>query len=414
MSQKQADLILVIDASQSMGPCFAKLKDKLGDLLAPLWQADFDARIGILGYASGRNGSTPVHDLTFVGGTGTPMVRELYSAQPEPQHFFTRETSVAGKVISGLTARGNEDTLLALDIALDFPFRPLSDCRRLIAVFTDEKLEDSVSGREPCKKIADIMAKVDSRHVSLFIMAPASPALEKMCVEALTSAVTAHPIDKGGDGLNGVNFGDILGMLGKTLTVGSLQSEGEAPWKRAIFGQDQWNDSRFASASSRSVVLAVGESSALDTSIPLTRLNIKLQWTAAVDLDLHAFYITHSDCQGSVYYADDEAEGLVLDIDAGVGNVGGSNEENITLTSLSTYSKILFATKIYSKGGSFSDYDGKILVQTSNGQDITVPLSARERADWCVIALLDNSNPANPKVVNLNRVQAMEPDVGSF
>lgn len=413
MSQKQADLLLVVDASQSMGPCFPRLKEKISDLLHPLRQADFDIRIGVLGYASGRNGGEPVHDLTFLGGAGAPLVRELYSQQLDAGHFFTHDADAAGRVVSGLTAKGNEDTLLALDIALDFPFRPLSDCRRMIAVFTDERLEDGVSGADPCSRVSEIAGKIDSRHVMVFIVAPPSKALERLTVESETNGVTVHPIDKGEDGLRGVDFGKILDSMGKTVTTSLRQMDVEAPWNRAIFGQDRWPDSRFTNAVSRSVVLAVGESSDLDTSKPLKKLNIKLRWTAAVDLDLHAYFITQSGAAGHVYFGNRMSDGMVLDNDAGIGDTPGSNEENITLTKLAEYKKIVFATKIFRKGGSFSDYDGKILIETSNGQDITVPLSATQIADWCLIALLDNTKKGKPKVVNLNRVESAEPDVNA-
>ena len=67
-------------------------------------------------------------------------------------------------------------------------------------------------------------------------------------------------------------------------------------------------------------------------------------------------------------------------------------------------SEILFATKIFSKGGCYADYDGRVMVQTNNGDEIVVPLTSRERADWCVIAKI--SNDANgPLVTNVNRAR---------
>jgi len=44
---------------------------------------------------------------------------------------------------------------------------------------------------------------------------------------------------------------------------------------------------------------------------------------------------------------------------------------------LDGFEEILFATKIYKKGGSYADYDGRVAVQTNNGDDIVVPLTSR-------------------------------------
>ena len=104
---------------------------------------------------------------------------------------------------------------------------------------------------------------------------------------------------------------------------------------------------------------------------------------------------------------------MQLDTDAGVGDRGGQNEENITITSLDDFEKILFATKIFSKGGSYQDYDGRVAVQTNNGDDIQVPLTSRERADWCVIAKFSN-DVNGPTIMNLNQVTNSEPATGDF
>jgi uncharacterized protein involved in tellurium resistance len=80
---------------------------------------------------------------------------------------------------------------------------------------------------------------------------------------------------------------------------------------------------------------------------------------------------------------------------------------------LDGFEEILFATKIFMKGGSYADYDGRVDVQTNNGDDIIVPLTSQERADWCVIAKITNG--ANgPTVTNVNRVTDYEPAVDDF
>jgi uncharacterized protein involved in tellurium resistance len=203
--------------------------------------------------------------------------------------------------------------------------------------------------------------------------------------------------------------------MGKSISGSSLQASDEPPFQKALFGQDKWGrEGRVVNTSSRSVVLAVGESSLLDVSKPIQHMNVKLNWTAPLDLDLHAFVKLKSGGIELVNFAN-KASGFVrLDYDAGIGDEGGQNEENIYISSIENMDEVLFATKIFSKGGSFADYDGEIVLTTSNGEKKIVPLSATQQADWCIIAKLDNSKPAAPKVVNINKVNDAEPNAHSF
>jgi len=125
------------------------------------------------------------------------------------------------------------------------------------------------------------------------------------------------------------------------------------------------------------------------------------------------FHRTRSGQENEIYFADCDSPRIRLDTDAGIGDVGGQNEENITITSLDGFEEILFATKIFMKGGSYADYDGRVAVQTNNGDDIIVPLTSRERADWCVIAKITNGTNG-PAVTNVNRVTNEAPTVDRF
>ena len=58
--------------------------------------------------------------------------------------------------------------------------------------------------------------------------------------------------------------------------------------------------------------------------------------------------------------------------------------------------------------------DGKVVVETSNGDNITVPLTSESRDVWCVIAAIDNSDPDAPEVKNLNETTNSEPVVSDF
>jgi hypothetical protein len=45
---------------------------------------------------------------------------------------------------------------------------------------------------------------------------------------------------------------------------------------------------------------------------------------------------------------------------------------------------------------------------------MTVPLSSQSRDNWCVIAAIDNSDPAAPEVKNLNKTANKEPAAADF
>ena len=410
MKPSIVDLVILVDSSESMRPCFSQLREHLKDLLVPLQQANFNVRFGLVAYAAAATRGAPSYDHTFIGGSGPEMIKKLYSHQVSADDFFTRDQTVVARVLSGLEAQGNEDTLLALDIAADFPFGPMDSTRRVIAVFTDEPLEAGVSELEPIAKIPELVQKMMSRKIQLFASAPMSDALEQLgsMDRAEIEAVN------GGDGLKSVDFKKLLAQMGKSISVSSLQAGSEKPWKKALFGQDQWKADRIVTASNRNVILAVGESAKLDTSSPITEVNIRLQWKAAVDLDLHAFYRTKSGVEGHIFWFNMHGPGIQLDHDGGLGHVG-AKEENITITSLDDFQEILFATKIFANflGKTYSDYDGCVAVQTNNGDDIQVPLTSHERANWCVIAKFSN-NAIGPAIMNLNQVTDSKPNISNF
>ena len=89
------------------------------------------------------------------------------------------------------------------------------------------------------------------------------------------------------------------------------------------------------------------------------------------------------------------------------------NEENIRCRSLNGIDRILFATKIFNEEGCFSDYNGSVEVTTSNPRQpmINVNMQSYENKTWCVIAMLDNSDPRAPRVFPINQVMSDDPDV---
>ena len=219
-----------------MGPCFDKLREHLKDLLHPLQQANYKVRWGLVAYSAGRRNGRLIYSITSIGCSELEMIQKLYSSNVNAADFFTSDSAVVARVLGGLKAHGDEDTLRALDIAADFPFGPLATTRRVIAGFTDERLEDGVTRQEPLEKIPELIQKLMSRRIQLFMAAPFSKALEQL---GSLDRAEIEPLDKGG-GLKTVDFKKLLAQMGKSISVSSLQMGAEPAWKKALYGQDRW------------------------------------------------------------------------------------------------------------------------------------------------------------------------------
>lgn len=165
-----------------------------------------------------------------------------------------------------------------------------------------------------------------------------------------------------------------------------------------------------------------------------------LKWKAAVDLDLHCFYQLKSTApapskgilsklfgggdsnvsgggEGHIFFSKrgskERSPWIYLDQDAGVGDVGGDNEENIYFTNLGYIENAIIVANIYNKvDANFASYDGLVTVRSS-AQEIEVPLTERKPGSWCVIARVDNSG-RTPQLININKTQRNTPAINQF
>lgn len=172
--------------------------------------------------------------------------------------------------------------------------------------------------------------------------------------------------------------------------------------------------------------------------IPIKNLRVTMQWKAAVDLDLHAYFQTKLTApaggnfftrlvgggsgkpgdEGHVYYANRGSKTsfpwIYLDRDAGIGDVGGDNKENLYFTDLQHLEHILIVANIYNKPkANFARYDGKVIVK-ADSRSFEVPLTATTGGNNCIIAHVDNSGTASPVLVNVNKVLGHAPTVAEF
>jgi uncharacterized protein involved in tellurium resistance len=174
--------------------------------------------------------------------------------------------------------------------------------------------------------------------------------------------------------------------------------------------------------------------------IPVRNLQATLSWTKPVDLDLHAYYRFKSSVSGAsggggffsklmgggggsskegrVYFksrgSKNASPWIYLDQDAGIGDAGGENEENLYFTDLEKIEHILIIANIYNKpDANFASYDGKVTLK-ANGRSFEVPLTATTGGSYCIVAHIDHSGTSAPLLENVNKVQRDAPTIASF
>ena len=153
-------------------------------------------------------------------------------------------------------------------------------------------------------------------------------------------------------------------------------------------------------------------------NIDATNLHARMSWKKAVDLDLYAIYQKKDGSEGRVYFGSKgsltSAPYIQLDKDAGVGNRAGDNQENMRFADLSHYNHVLIVANIFAQSDAvFAQYDGNVQVMFGS-QTIEVPLTSKDRGNNCVIAHIDNTGAAGPKLINANRTLTSLPTVAGY
>ena len=234
MSATNVDLVFAMDSSDSMRPCFEGLAKNLDQIIRPLQGFNFKVRLGLVAMSVGRGESGGrVFNIITMAGRGSQSV---YPGGPD---LFTEDGNRFATTLKSIEMTGDENHLIALDFALDFPFGPIATTRRVVALFSDEKIEDGMLSPEDLAKIPQLIEKITTRKIQLFAALPSSEALE-----ALGSVERAQiELVSGGDGLATLNFSKLMGQMAKSISVASSQGE-EGTYKRALFEQDNWSKGR--------------------------------------------------------------------------------------------------------------------------------------------------------------------------
>lgn len=257
---KCADVVFVIDASGSMRECFDQLRTNIRKFVEPFREEGFDSlRLGLLAYSANidRTVKKCIYRNIVIGGEGATAMKSLYgSVPPRGEMFFTGskngavDTDSFMRRLDGVRCKGDEDTVFALDCAADFPYGPLESTRRVMVLFTDEKIEDGVlkqeSVGENLSQVEKVMKKIVDRHISLYVFAPASPVSDMMSEFSrvfLTNVPEFRP--EATDTWANIDFARVLEMMGKQVSS-SLSGGNERDFSRAVFGQDSWEDDRWS------------------------------------------------------------------------------------------------------------------------------------------------------------------------
>lgn len=274
MANPNADIVFVIDASESMQPCFDALRSHLDAILQPMQGSVSKVRFGLVAQSAGKLRGRAIYDHRFLCGADLDVLQRLYRRGPNDsdprEEFFTSDARRFASVLAEIKPQGNEEMLVALDVAADFPFGPIADNKRVIALFSDEPFEEGVLAGELNARIPEIIEKLQRRRIHLFMAVPESEAALEL---AMADRSEAEFVD-GGNGLQAVDFKLLLGQMGKSISGSSVQAADEPPYTRALFGQDAWTDQDVVSGAIRSQVAQAGEIGGI--SVVADRLGVLL------------------------------------------------------------------------------------------------------------------------------------------
>lgn len=234
-----ADIVFCIDASASMQPCFDAVTRNIDTFLKSLnsnQQMRWDWRLEFVAYNATNHGGSPVYGLTTTNYAGTEVSDALYHSNPSSAQFFTTDPEQFRHALNQVTVHGEEVPLVALDCCLDMPWRKAQECHRIVIMLTDEPFETSLFPNQTSSKLDAVIDKIHKLKVMLFLVAPDSPVFEKL---ASADKCEYEAVIGTDDGLRTVDFAKVLGSIGKSISVSTMQSR-PVEAKRGLFDQAEW------------------------------------------------------------------------------------------------------------------------------------------------------------------------------
>jgi hypothetical protein len=234
--KKCADIVFLLDASASMAPCISEVKDNIGrlvDFFRSDNQSTWDVRLEFIAHAS-CDGLYHIRSHSLVG---PKLLDQLYKPQSHSdKSFFTNDVGSFQSALSDVDAQGDETTLVALDIALDVPWRPAEGCHRVVICLSDEAIETGESVSLQKSQLGALVKKIHAKRIKLFIIAPQSAVFDEL---SMADRCEYEPVDAANSGLRNTNFRKLMEAIGKSVSVSqNTMSGASAP--QPLYGQDKW------------------------------------------------------------------------------------------------------------------------------------------------------------------------------
>ena len=232
------DVVFCLDASGSMAPCLDGVRRNIGaflDSLAGDENRKLDCRLDFLAHSCDEAGK--LFRSESLRWQNQDLLTRLYSTNTTPADFFTTDPATVRAGLERVEVYGDEAMLVALDTALDYPWRPRAGCHRVVVLLTDEPLEANAPVSGQSRRVNELIDKIHGLGVMLFIVGPKSAGLETLA-EADKSQY--QQVGHTQDGLGTLDFARVLAHIGKSVSVSTLQGAAEKPVRRALFGQDRW------------------------------------------------------------------------------------------------------------------------------------------------------------------------------
>jgi hypothetical protein len=248
LGRQVADVVFCLDASGSMGPCFDALRKHVQSFVKGLeagGQFTWDLRLDFLAYNAGESPSGGVFSFRSLHLRDLELVDALYrrsGSQSGGGTFFTTNLAEFSDALDAVQVGGDEASFIALDTALDFPWRESTACHRVVILMTDESLETGVQVGRQITEIPALIEKLHALRVKLFIVGPPSEAFD-----AISAADRSEYqiLQNAHDGLKHADFKQILGEIGKSVSVSTLQGPSSKPKvQRGLFDQEKWEETK--------------------------------------------------------------------------------------------------------------------------------------------------------------------------
>lgn len=238
--RETADIVFCIDASGSMEPAIDGVRKNVEKLVktfnASGLQSKWDVRFDFLAYS---NTVLPSMRLLSVNTSSLDLLDGLYhgksSSQEAGSQFFTRDLSRFTSRLNEIECEGDETTLLALDIAADYPFRDAASCHRVVVLLTDEPVSDGPLAEETTKKIMNLAMKYQDKKIMLFMVTPDCPSFDQLS----QIDKCEWTVDESG-GLREIDFSKLMESIGKSVSISQSNGSGkDAPIP--LFCESKWD-----------------------------------------------------------------------------------------------------------------------------------------------------------------------------